>query len=187
MSEWKKKRRIMRRYDQSAKVYDEQYREEQEAKNRVAMDNITLKKNSVVLDVGCGTGLLFAHVAEKAKFTIGTDISRGILKEAAKQAKQYDNAALVLTDADNMPFADKTFDAVFAITLLQNTPNPIATLNEIKRVSKSNATIAVSGPKKVFTEEEFSKMLKQAKLKVAMLKLDAQMREYVSVCLNMRR
>ena len=67
MSEWNKKRRIMRRYDQSAKVYDAQYREEQEAKIRTAMNNLTLSRDSVILDAGCGTGLLFGHVAEKSK------------------------------------------------------------------------------------------------------------------------
>jgi len=75
-------------------------------------------------------------------------------------------------------FSNQTFDAVFAITLLQSTSNPQATLNEIKQVSKSNATIVVTGLRKAFTKEEFEKMLKKANLNVLILKLDEQMREY---------
>jgi len=187
MSKWNKKRRVMRHYDQSARVYDTQYREEQEAKIRTAMDNLTINRDNVVLDAGCGTGILFAHIAKKTKFTIGTDISRSILKEAKKKAKNYKNVALVLADVDHMPFFDGAFDAIFALTLLQNTPSPRKTLSEIKHVSKSNAAIVVTGLRKAFIEEEFVKTLKQAKLEVMTVRLDEQMKEYVSVCFKMCR
>jgi len=187
MSEWKKKRKVMRHYDQSAEVYDTQYFEEQEAKIGAAMNNLTLSRDSFILDVGCGTGLLFMHIAEKTKLVIGTDISKGLLEEAKKRAEAYKNVALIQADADNMPFSNKTFNAVFAITLLQNMPNPRTTLNEIKRVSKSNAKIVVTGLKKAFTQEDFVKLIEQAGLRVAILKLDKQMREYVSICTKKRR
>jgi len=187
MSNWNKKRSVMRHYNQSAKVYDSQYCEEQEAKIRRAMNNLTLHEDSIILDAGCGTGLLFAHIVEKAKFIVGLDISRGTLKEAEKKAKNYKNVALILSDADNMPFFNKSFDAVFALTLLQNMPSPKETLNEIKRVSKSSAAIVVTGLRKAFTEGEFSEMLEQANLKVAVLKLDEPMREHVSICFKIRR
>jgi len=187
MSEWNKKRRVMRHYDQSAKVYDAQYLEEQEAKIWTAMDNLALNPDSLVLDAGCGTGLLFAHAAEKTRFVVGADISRGILKEAKRKAKPHENVALIQADAEKMPFSNSAFDVVFAITLLQNTPSPAGTLNEINRVSKSNATVVVTGLKKAFTKEKFSKMLRQANLEAAVVKLDEQGREYISVCTKVRR
>lgn len=186
MLEWKKKRKAMHHYDQTALVYDSLYLEEQEAKIKAAMYDLPFGEDRVVLDIGCGTGLLFKHVAEKSKFTWGADISRGILKEAQKKAKSYGNVALIQADADNMPFANNVFDCVFVITLLQNTPNPAATLNEIKRVCNSDATIVATGLKKVFTREKFVKMLKKADLNVINLKLDEEMREYVSICTKMR-
>ncbi|MDH5634741.1 MAG: methyltransferase domain-containing protein [Candidatus Bathyarchaeota archaeon] len=182
MSEWNRKRRVMRRYDQSAKVYDSQYFDEQEAKIRIAISNLTILRNSMVLDAGCGTGLLFEHVVRKARLIIGADISRGILREAKRKTKALGNLALVLADADNMPFYDQIFDVVFAITLLQNMPNPLATINEVKRISKSNGTIVATGLKKAFTKEEFVEVLKQAYLKVEILKPDEHMREYITVC-----
>jgi len=181
MSKWNQKRRVMRHYDQSARVYDAQYLEEQKAKITTAVGNLTLRENSLILDAGCGTGLLFMHVAGKSKCLIGADISRGILKEAKRKAIDYKNVALILADADNIPFPNQMFDAVFAITLLQNAPNPVATLNEIKRVSKSNAAIIVTGLRKAFVEEEFVKMVKQAGLKVASVKPDEKMREYIYI------
>lgn len=187
MSEWNKKRRVMRHYDQSANVYDAQYCEEQGAKIRTALENLTLNQESIVLDAGCGTGLLFARSAEKAKFVVGIDISKSILKEAMKKVKQYKNVALIQSDIDNLPLSDRAFNVVFAVTLLQNVPNPMATLNEIKRVSEPNATIVVTGLRKAFTKEGFAKLLRQANLRVAVVKTDERMKEYVGVCTKMRR
>jgi len=181
------KRRIMRLYNQSAKVYDTQYGEEQDAKIRTALNNLTLKEKTLILDAGCGTGLLFAHVANKIQFLAGIDVSRGLLKEAAKKARNHKNIALIRADADSMPFSDLTFDVVFALTLLQNMPNSRKTLDEIKRVSKHDAGIVLTGLRKAFTQEQFSELLKRASLKVRVLKLDEQMREYVSVCFKVLR
>ncbi len=187
MSKWVKKLRVMRRYNQSAKVYDVQYREEQEAKIRTAIGNFTLNPDSVVLDAGCGTGLLFKHVAEKTRVLIGVDISKGILKEAKRKAKKLANVALILADLDKMPFPHQIFDTVFAVTTIQNLPDPTFTINEISRVSKSNSTIVITGLRKVFTEEQFSEILKRTNLKVEMMKPDKQMKEYISVCTQLRR
>jgi ubiquinone/menaquinone biosynthesis C-methylase UbiE len=187
MSKWIKKLRVMRRYDQSAKVYDVQYREEQEAKMRTAMDNLTVNEDSLVLDAGCGTGLLFGHIAEKAKVVIGVDFSRGILEEAKRKAKKYENVALILADVDNMPFPFQTFDSVFAVTTIQNTPEPTVTINEIKRVSKPNSAIVVTGLRKVFTEEQFSEILKRANFKIEVMKPDEQMKEFIYVCTKIGR
>jgi len=185
MSRWVKKLRVMRRYDQSAKVYDIQYREEQEAKIRTAMGNLTVNEDSIVLDAGCGTGLLFEYIAEKATAVIGVDISRGILKEAKRKAKKYENVALIAADLDNMPFPYQTFDTIFAVTTIQNTPDPAFTINEIGRVSKPNSNILITGLRKVFTEEQFSEILKRTNLKVSMVKPDEQMKEFICVCTQM--
>jgi ubiquinone/menaquinone biosynthesis C-methylase UbiE len=182
MPESNEKQRIMRLYDQSARVYDTQYKDEQDAKIRTALHNLTLKENDLILDAGCGTGLLFRHVADKVQFLAGIDVSSSLLKEAAKKARNRNNIALIQADADAMPFSDRTFDKVFALTLLQNMPDSGKTLDEIKRVSKLNADIVLSGLRKAFTEEQFSELLKRAGFQINMLKLDEQMREYISVC-----
>jgi len=170
----------MRRYDQSATVYDAQYKEEQEAKIKAALSCLTLEKRNLVLDAGCGTGLLLPHVAERVNLVVGVDISASLLKEANK--KEYSNRAMIRADTDYTPFLNETFDAVFAITLLQNTPNPHHTLNEMKRVTKQNAAIVLTGLKKAFSRKEFAQLLRAAELETKALKLDENLREYVAIC-----
>ena len=187
MPTWNQKRRTMRRYNQSAHVYDAQYSEEQEAKITTIMQNLSLKDNSLVLDLGCGTGLLIKHLADKSKLLIGADISKGLLKHAKRKAKSFPNSNLVLSDADNLPFPDQSFDAVFAVTLLQNMPDPNVTLAEINRVSKAKASIAITGLRKRFTQEDLVKKLEQAHTKAKVIKLDAGNKDYICICHKTRR
>jgi ubiquinone/menaquinone biosynthesis C-methylase UbiE len=108
MPTWNQKLRTMRRYNQSAHVYDTQYSEEQEAKNTTIMQNLNLKDSSTVLDLGCGTGSLIKHIADKTKLYTAVDFSRELLTHAKKKAHPFSNSALILADADNLPFPDQT-------------------------------------------------------------------------------
>jgi len=182
MSEWTKKRKVMRHYDQSAKVYDVQYLEEQEAKIRTAVDNLRLSEGSVILDAGCGTGLLFPQVAKRVKLFVGLDISAVIVKEAKKRVKEHANTALIRADVDYTPFPNQTFDVAFAVTLLQNTPKPNRTLKEMKRVTKQNATLVATGLKKAFSRKEFTRLLREAGLEIKVLKFDENLKEYIAIC-----
>ena len=171
----------MKRYDLTAHIYDMQYAEEQAAKIEATIKNVSIEKYELVLDAGCGTGLLFSYVADNAETTVGIDISRKILLQAKKRAEYFPKVHLIWADADHMPLKDNVFSHVFAITLIQNTPNPVKTLNEIKRIAKENAVIVVTGLKKTFTLEGFEKLLQEAALKIVALQ-DEGLQCYVAVC-----
>jgi len=181
MSEWDKKRDVMQRYDLTAHIYDIRYAEEQTAKIEAVMESINMEKEGLVLDVGCGTGLLFEYVANKAEAIVGLDISRETLLQAKRRAKKFANVHLILADSDNVPLKEDVFSHVFALTLIQNTPNPFKTLNEIKRVSKENAVIVVTGLKKKFPIKAFKRLLDDAGLKVIPFKSES-LNCYVAVC-----
>jgi len=181
MSEWDKKRDVMHRYDLTAHIYDIRYAEEQTAKIKAVMESINMEKEGLVLDVGCGTGLLFEYVANKAEAIVGLDISRETLFQAKKHAKKFANVHLILADSDNAPLKEDVFSHVFALTLIQNTPNPFKTLNEIRRVSKENAVIVVTGLKKKFPIKAFKRLLRDACLDVIALKSES-LKCHVAVC-----
>jgi ubiquinone/menaquinone biosynthesis C-methylase UbiE len=187
MREWKEKRGTMRHYDQQATIYDAQYLGEQNAKIEDALSITELKPNETVLDLGCGTGFLFHHIAKKIRLLVGLDISSNVIREAKKRTKNLSNIALVRADADNTPFPDRIFDRVFAITLLQNMPDPMKTISEMNRVGKSQAIFAVTGLKKKFTQEAFINLLRTAQLKVSVLDTAQQLKGHIAVCTNAER
>jgi ubiquinone/menaquinone biosynthesis C-methylase UbiE len=181
---WKQKRSAIKHYNQTAKTYDQQYLEEQSIKIALALEYLTqpIVKNAVILDAGCGTGVLFHYIARKAKQTVGIDISIELLNKAKTKTKAYPNIALIKADTDFMPFKAKTFTHTFAFTLIQNTPRPQSTIEEIKRVTSRDATLVITGLKKHFTQTAFVKLLENVRLEILTLKADEEVKDFVAVC-----
>ena len=170
VNKWDQKRKIIRRYNLTAQFYDVRYVEEQEIKYKTVLERLNVARNSKVLDVGCGTGLLFSHVAAEAQTVMGVDISGKLLLQAKERARKFRNVHLVQADADHMPFKDSRFSVVFAFTVLQNMPEPLETLKEVKRIAEHDAPIVVTGLKKAFSLDALNALLKSAGLRVVSLK-----------------
>lgn len=169
----------MQRYDVTTSMYDARYAEEQEAKYNAALASVNVA--GAVLDVGCGTGLLFNYVARQAEAVVGVDASGKLLRKAKERAKAFSNVHVVQADADHLPFKTDCFEAVFAFTVLQNMPEPAETLTELKRAANRGGSIVVSGLKKAFALETFETLLRQAGLRVVSLNADAALKCYVAV------
>jgi len=153
LKQFEHKREVMRKYDITSKGYDELYGDEQLDKYRLAFKNIN-DVGKTVLDVGCGTGLLYSFInSKKQQFRsmgmyIGIDISYGMLEKAKPKIDQGTILAeLIRADADFLPFRSKVFDSVFAFMLLQNMPNPNVTCYELLRVLKDKGLLILSIPK----------------------------------------
>lgn len=184
--QWKQKRSAIRHYNQTAETYDTQYKEEQDAKIAAALENLRINNNAIILDAGCGTGLLFSQISKQAKLMVGIDMSESLLKQAKTKAKTkaetFSNVAIIKADADHTPFPANTFTHTFALTLIQNMPNANETLEEIKRITPQNATIIITGLKKHFTLEKFTQLLTNAELEIISLKTYEKMKDYVAIC-----
>ena len=185
MSGWAKKRRLMKRYDLTASIYDLRYADEQKAKIEAALRNTKAKWRGLVLDVGCGTGILFDYITDRPEMIVGLDLSKKTLLEAKARTtkKNPDNVHLVQADADNMPFGDGMFDRVSAVTVLQNAPNPDKMLKEIRRVAKDEAVFVLTGLKSIFSRRGFEQVLKKAGLKLEGFE-DDDLKCYVAICQN---
>jgi len=94
-----------------------------------------------VLEIGSGTGINFAYY-EKAK---KVDAVEPNLLMNARASKRIKNASVPIelyeASAENLPFADNTFDTVVATLVFCTIPDPIKALKEIQRVSKENAKL----------------------------------------------
>ena len=161
---WKYKRDIIHHYNRIAGVYDSLYGEEQKAKIESILRIIKVERKDLVLDAGCGTGLLIKYLASKVDHFVGLDSSEKVLKVAldkSRRLKIKGNVSLIRADIDILPFRDSVFDKIFALTLLQNVPEPHKTLREMIRVAKKNSLIAVTGLKKHFTKKSFSEVISE--------------------------
>ena len=184
-SYWRIKWKVLRHYDRIAKIYNMLYGQEQELKIKEALKNVSLDSSDMVLDVGCGTGLLFNYISGLVDTIVGIDISLESLKVALDFIKKTDNPSieLVRADADFLPFKNEVFDKVFAITLLQNMPNPLLTLHEISRVAKTDSEIIVTGLKKFFSEESFSEILSKSGMNFSIMNVgNSRVKGHIAIC-----
>ncbi len=175
----------MKQYNATAGGYDELYGEEQNSKYDSALKNMQIG-GGIVLDVGCGSGLLFEKLAIRAKIVVGIDISRKLLLKANERQRAFKDVFVLQADADHLPFVDNFFDIVFSFTVLQNMPEPSESLKEWKRVTKRTGRVTVALLKKATSLDSLMYLLKgtgfhfvsfldeeQLKCYVAMLALDS--------------
>lgn len=101
------------------------------------------KKNSSILDVGCGTGILLeqADALNRNIKLYGIDISDGMIEKA--KIKFGNRAALRVGSANKLPYKDNTFDYVVCCTSLHHHPNTKKSLSEMYRVVKKRGTVLV--------------------------------------------
>jgi len=102
---------------------------------------ITPKREGMVLDLACGTGILFPKLTAKFKTVVGLDYSLPML-EVAKR-KGIKNTLLVRGDALKLPFGDEIFDTVVVSLGLRHFPDLELSLREIHRVLKKGGELHV--------------------------------------------
>ena len=90
-----------------------------------------------VLDVGCGAGTDLVRFAKGGALVSGVDISPSAVALARQNFSQQGlEADLREADGEHLPYADGTFDLVFAHGVVQYTPDSRALVEECRRVLK---------------------------------------------------
>jgi SAM-dependent methyltransferase len=90
-----------------------------------------------VLEVGCGAGVDLARFAKGGAVVTGVDLSSSAIELArANFAQQGLTADLRVADAEHLPFAEASFDVVFAHGVVQYTADPQRLIDEVRRVLK---------------------------------------------------
>lgn len=103
-----------------------------------------LQPGQLVLDAGCGEGVLSCLIAQRGVEVIGAEISGPNLEGAARLAQAWGVAPHFLrADAENLPFPDNSFDVVVSSHVLEHLPHFQKGLQEIYRLTRDLALIAM--------------------------------------------
>jgi len=116
-------------------------------------------KGGRILDVGVGTGISLPAYARVNRL-VGVDLCEPMLRQAVERVAEHKLAnveALAVMDAEQLAFADGSFDVVVAQFVITAVPHPEATLDEFVRVTREGGEIilvnhigAERGPRRLF-------------------------------------
>lgn len=106
---------------------------------------LATKVDGRLLDVGCDGGTLTEKVAERARpeRVVGVDISVKSLAYNLSKRPQFDVA---VADAEELPFRDGMFDAIFCSEVMEHIEQPEKMLSEVRRCLAPNGYAVVMVP-----------------------------------------
>jgi phosphatidylethanolamine/phosphatidyl-N-methylethanolamine N-methyltransferase len=109
-----------------------------------AIERMGIQSGDRVLEVGVGTGINGALYPTDCSVT-GIDFSSSMLEKAHNRIarKGVGNVRLLQMDAQNMKFADDSFDIVYAPYVISVVPDPVAVTREMHRVCRPGGKIII--------------------------------------------
>lgn len=116
--------------------------------HRWVYDNLKLKDNMKVLEIGCGNGELWKRNSDRIPKNCElylTDISKGMIKDAEENLQELKcKINFKAVDIENIEFENNTFDIVVCNHVLYYVKNKEKAFSEVKRVLKDNGIFYAS-------------------------------------------
>jgi SAM-dependent methyltransferase len=114
-----------------------------------------------VLEVGCGAAVDLARFARGGAIATGVDLSASAIDLArANFAQQGLDGCFEVADGEHLPFADNSFDFVYAHGVVQYTPGPQRLVDECRRVLKPGGQALFQVYNRVSWLNALSKLMK---------------------------
>jgi ubiquinone/menaquinone biosynthesis C-methylase UbiE len=113
----------------------------------LAISEMSLRKDSKVLDVGCGTGfavLQLAAIVSEGR-ACGIDISPKMIEQARMKVSKELSGRVEFCEGDSnkIPYSDGCFDNILCTNSFHHYPDPILALREMQRVLKPSGQIVI--------------------------------------------
>lgn len=105
------------------------------------------QETTTFLDVGCAEGYFVHQMSARVKLAIGVDVSLSLLKKARDNVLGLENSRresieLVLADAENLPFAERSIDTVMCSEVLEHLLDWKRSVQELVRVCRQHLIIS---------------------------------------------
>jgi len=117
----------------------------QRRKTHCIVQSLHTAPDTIVLDIGCGSGVQLAALnAKEYAFAVGVDLSTNALHYAS--GKKIPRTAFIQADAQYLPVKEGSVDAIVCAEIIEHLPDPVRMIGEMKRVLKTGGEIVITTP-----------------------------------------
>lgn len=104
-----------------------------------------IKPGMRVLDVACGSGNAALHAARAGAEVVGVDFASNLVAQArVRAAREGLKAQFDVGDAEELPYADASFDHIVTIYGAMFAPRPEVVVSELLRVCRPGGRVAMA-------------------------------------------
>jgi SAM-dependent methyltransferase len=97
-----------------------------------------------LLEVGCGMGTDLLQFARGGAKVTGVDLTPRSIEISRQHLAVYgEGGDFAISDGENLPFADESFDAVYSNGVLHHTPDTASAVREVHRVLRTGGEARV--------------------------------------------
>ena len=135
---------VRREYRRLAATYDQRWASYVQRSAAETLRRLEPRAAERVLDVGCGTGTLLALLGDRQPGVeaCGVDLSPEMLNVAAGKVPAH--VRLLVGNAESLPFADGSFDAVVSSSVYHYWRRPGQSLAELRRVLRPGGRLVIT-------------------------------------------
>lgn len=139
-------------FDSAAGDWDRTHHPDTHEKLRHLIDSLDINRGENVADLGCGTGVLFAHILEKIGSDgkiLGIDYSVEMLKEANRKwlspggPDSVGNVFLISSDAKSLPLKEESFEVLTCFAAFAHFEDKKSALLEMQRLLKPGGRVYI--------------------------------------------
>jgi ubiquinone/menaquinone biosynthesis C-methylase UbiE len=113
---------------------------------RIAFAQLQPPQGKHILDYGCGHGMASVVLARAGASVSAFDLSPGYIREARQRAEaNCVTIQFTVASAEELPYADESFDAVWGNAILHHTELPVA-VKELHRILKPGGVAVFNEP-----------------------------------------
>jgi ubiquinone/menaquinone biosynthesis C-methylase UbiE len=132
-------------FNEKSAIWDENVAEKDTDKLKQMVGRLDIERNSVVLDIGTGTGVFLPFVFDvigKNGRIIAMDIAEEMLKKAAVKLSNG-NIDYIQANVECIPLPEKTFNVVICYSSFPHFQDKLKALNEMNRVLKTGGRLFI--------------------------------------------
>lgn len=108
------------------------------------LDNAGVCENKDILDVACGTGVLFPdYISRRVSSVTGIDISSKMTEIAEKKFSENENIKVICGDVEEME-NDRLYDCIMVYNAFPHFPDSEALIKKLSVMVKQGGTVTVA-------------------------------------------